>query len=424
MTALTTDFSGLLYYNPAGPGFNPVESATLNLVNTGPINEGDQVNFEIITWGIPDGTTLYYRIVGLSNMNYNQFTDVNDSVGITNHRTTFSVGIFENHLTAAGTQTFDVVIEKTFGGGGEVTRIAGIVVNDTSQDPVVPSSLVFNGSSDYIEVTGTTSDWALGTTWTIEWWSKATSASTGGGTIYTVMSQYDNLGGIGIDIYYQNTKLVINNGQTLADEPTPGVWTHVAVINNAGSTKLYYNGIEVITAGYNNNLGLSTATLVLGRRGQIPYQYFNGKLTGIRITNTVVYTGTFDPYTVALPPAKVTGTKLLMNPTNITIFDDLSDSNHGFGAGSTAIGSDYPIGPLTANITGWQPIDGLLMPDVAGNPDLTPVVAGWTVTGPLGFTATVIGSPFSNGNNWVIPVDASLAGFTGSNVGNYTFTAP
>jgi hypothetical protein len=209
------------------------------------------------------------------------------------------------------------------------------------------TSLSFNGSTDYKEITGTTSDWALGTTWTIEWWSKATSASTGGGTIYTVMSQYDNLGGIGIDIYYQNNKLVVNNGTIVANEPTSGVWTHVALVNNAGTTQLYYNGTRVFTAGSNWNLGLSTATLVLGKRGQIPYQYFPGKLTGIRITNTAVYTGSFDPYTVAFPPAKVTGTRLLLNPETFNPLDDLSVSNHGFGAGSVSNSTDYPVAPPT-----------------------------------------------------------------------------
>jgi hypothetical protein len=85
---------------------------------------------------------------------------------------------------------------------------------------------------------------------------------------------------------------------------------------------------------------------------------------------------------------------------------------------------DFPIGSMTAFVSGWSIESGWLLPSVANNPDLTPVVAGWTVTGPLGFTATVIGSPFSNGTNWVIAVDASLDGFTGSNAGNYTFTPP
>jgi hypothetical protein len=293
------------------------------------------------------------------------------------------------------------------------------------------TSLSFNGTTDYKEITGTTSDWALGTTWTIEWWSKATSASTGGGTIYTVMSQYDNLGGIGIDIYYQNTKLVINNGQTLADEPTPGVWTHVAVINNAGSTKLYYNGIEVITAGYNNNLGLSTATLVLGRRGQIPYQYFNGKLTGIRITNTVVYTGTFDPYTVAFPPAKVTGTRLLLNPETFNLLDDLSDSNHGFGAGSVSNSTDYPVAPITHTAlqsasnngsngvhldtgtydawVGSVPVGATIVADGIGTSTVTSI-----------YTPTTPGNP---GSNWFFVVSPGTFSFPSGTTFTFTWTA-
>jgi len=81
-------------------------------------------------------------------------------------------------------------------------------------------------------------------------------------------------------------------------------------------------------------------------------------------------------------------------------------------------------GQITANVTSWNIESDTLQPDVNGNPDLAPVVAGYTVTGPLGFTATVVGSPFSNGTNWVIPVNVSLDGFTGSNAGNYTFTPP
>ena len=148
-----------------------------------------------------------------------------------------------------------------------------------------PASLIFNGTSDYKGVLGTTTDWALGTTWTMEWWSKATGAS-GPGTIYTVLCQ--NFNGNGIDIFYQSGNLIVNNGTTLAAEPTPGVWTHVALVNNAGSTTLYYNGTSVHTGG-NWNLGNTSDTLVIGKRGPGNFQYFNGKLTGIRITNTAIY---------------------------------------------------------------------------------------------------------------------------------------
>lgn len=112
-----------------------------------------------------------------------------------------------------------------------------------------------------------------------------------------------------------------------------------------------------------------------------------------------------ETFTVALRSTGINGT-ILVTSDPVTI-NDTSQT-----------------GPLTAYVTGWNNVSDWLAPDVAGNPDLTPVVAGWTVTGPLDFTATVVGSPFSNGTNWIIPVDASLAGFTSSNQGNYTFTPP
>ena len=344
MTVQTSDFSGLLYYNPAGYGFNPVVSATLNLLNTDPINEGDQVNFEIITWGIPDGTTLYYRIVGLSNMNYNQFSDVNDSVVITRNRGYFSVIIFENHLTAAGTQTFDVVIEKTFGGGVEVTRIAGIVVNDTSQS--VPGSLsVINGG--YLEVQGTTSDWALGTTWTMEWWGKADRPSAEN-RLMAVFGQ--NLNEFSIDIFQQRGKLYLGKSSytEIGVEPTPGIWTHVAVVSNAGTVTVYHNGTSVYgptAVGY--NLTNSTDNLYVGVRSQgnnpITQQAFSGQLTGIRITNTAVYGREFDPYAIDLPPVKITGTRLLINPAvGVTSFLDTSDSAHTLPGQNVSISEYYP----------------------------------------------------------------------------------
>jgi hypothetical protein len=337
MTAKTSDFSSLIYYNPAGPGFDAVESATLNLVNTGPINEGDQVDFEIITWGIPDDTTLYYRIVGLSNMNYNQFTDVNDSVVITNHRGYFSVGISENHLTAAGTQTFDIVIEKTFGGGGEVTRIAGIVVNDTSQS--APASLAFViGLANYKEVAGTTSDWALSTTWTIEFWSNCAQASSS--APITIMSQA--IGGGAIDIHYLSGSLTVNNDRVLCAEPTAGIWTHVALVCDGGNgLTVYYNGTSVYT-GSAYGLSNNSDTLVIGKRAQNNFQYFTGHLAGIRITNTAVYTSSFNPLTAALPPAKIAGTRLLINSTVGASVVDASDSAHTLVNGSVTISEYYP----------------------------------------------------------------------------------
>ena len=245
-----------------------------------------------------------------------------------------------------------------------------------------PNSLIFNGSSDYREVLGTATDWALGTTWTIEWWSKATTAS-GPGTIFTVLAQ--NFDGNGIDIYYQNGNLIINNGTTLTTEPTPGVWTHVSLVNNAGTTTLYYNGTSVYTGG-NWNLGNSTNNLMIGKRGPGNFQYFAGKLTNIRITNTAVHTGSFNPYTQALPPTKVAGTKLLMNPTDFNTVLDLSDSAHTFG-GSCGAGNDHPGATGFHTYKAVTPNNGTTPGSVyflrSEYPGIESVPIGATMTGPI-----------------------------------------
>jgi hypothetical protein len=380
MTALSRNFSGLLYYNPAGPGFNAVEQVTIT--SPASIDEGGSFTVNLVTWGIPDGTVLAHTfpLTNISPLRFN----ISPISPVANNRASFFIAVNSDNTTASGAQSFDIQIRKTVTSNVLATKT--ITINDTSQTPAVLESYIFNGSSQHIEVTGTTSDWALGTTWTIEWWSKATTAS-GPGTIFTVMSQYDDPNGIGIDIYYQNGNLIINNnGATLATEPTPGEWTHIALVNNAGTMTLYYNGTSVHTGG-NWNLGFSTGTLVIGKRGQIPYQYFLGKLTGIRITNTLVYTGSFDPYTVALPPTKVSGTKLLMTPSTLAIFDDLSDSNHGVGPSTqVAVDNDYPphryIARKYSVNTGYASNQGgnEISVLIADYPDIVNVPSGATVT--------------------------------------------
>ena len=333
MTAKTTDFSGLLFYNPSTNGFNPVVSATVLASNT-TVNEGDSITFTVVTWNIADNTTLYYRIANLVNLTTDRFINgTSGTVTITNRRATVINGVNANSTTATGTQTFDVIISKDFNGPALSTLT--ITVNDTSQS--APGSLPIS-TGIYSEVGGTLSDWALSTTWTIEFWSKCAVAS--GGAPITIMSQsFDNNG---IDLYYIDGKLKFTNGGTiLANEPTPGVWTHVALVSDGANLTVYYNGTSVYT-GSAVNLNNTTQSLMIGKRGPGNFQYFNGLLTGIRITNTAVYSGTFDPLTVALPPTKIAGTRLLINPivTPATIVDS-SDSAHGVG-GISQVSKYYP----------------------------------------------------------------------------------
>jgi len=171
------------------------------------------------------------------------------------------------------------------------------------------ASISFGGSS-YIDIPGGNA-FQLGTSYTIEFWSKALTSSTAG-QIFTVMSQRDS--NSSIDIFYQSGNLVMRNGVTVTAEPTPGVWTHVAIVSNNTNLSVYYNGISQSVSGNGGNLSDNRYGLSIGKRGPLNnFQYFNGSLYGIRINNTVVYSTGFDPYGVALPPSNIDGTVLLVN---------------------------------------------------------------------------------------------------------------
>ena len=181
----------------------------------------------------------------------------------------------------------DTTFSNTWGGSRISQMFLGIVKKKI---------LAFNGSSNRIQVGGTRADWNLAYSWTIEFWMKA-AVSTTSGALLTIMSQQPNFSTI--DIFLQNGDLIINNGTHLCAEPTPGVWTHVAIVvtaAGAGGIKVYYNGVGVsgITAG-GYNLPDTANDLWIGRRGNNNFQYFNGKLANIRISNTPRYSSTFTP---------------------------------------------------------------------------------------------------------------------------------
>jgi hypothetical protein len=196
------------------------------------------------------------------------------------------------------------------------------------------ASIVLDGSSSIEVPRGT--DFALGTTYTIEFWSKAATSSTAG-QIFTVMSQRDTSSGI--DIFYQGGKLVIRNGVNVTMEPTPGVWTHVAIVSDDTKLSVYYNGlsqsVNTVDAG---NLSDDKYPLAIGCRG--PYnnfQYFNGSLWGIRINNGVVYSTDFNPYEVALPLTNIPDTVLLINEYSVSTgnFIDSSYNKNLVNKGTT-----------------------------------------------------------------------------------------
>ena len=131
MTTQTTNFSGLLYYNPAAQGFNPVVSATTYCFANQPVAEGDSVLFTVITWNVDDGSSLYWRVGSLVNLTTSRFANTSGSITITDNHGSYNVQVSADATTATGSQSYDVIISRTLNGPALTTTT--VTVGDTSQ---------------------------------------------------------------------------------------------------------------------------------------------------------------------------------------------------------------------------------------------------------------------------------------------------
>ena len=265
------------------------------------IDEGSSLEFTIGGTNITDGNYLWVIETGAED-----FTTTSGSVTVTGNSGTFSVTPTADSITE-GSGTFTVSL-RTGSLDPNLVTSESVTINDTSLDPPVPPfSLEFvESQGDYVEVAAS-SDFNLGTTWTIEFWLRANASSLGaGGGIWGLLNQ----GGWGatnsIVVALSDAKLVFlsvannSNDDVRYTEPTSGQWTHVAIVNDAGTQKVWYNGSEqtrvsgnVGTASYTNG----TDPLRIGRLSPPNGGTLDGRMALIRISNTAKYSTAFTPST-------------------------------------------------------------------------------------------------------------------------------
>lgn len=159
----------------------------------------------------------------------------------------------------------------------------GVTYNngDIISSAIPRNAYVFNGSNSYLTVADNTADWNLGNFYTIEWWSNAAIQSDNSQHILTVMCQEP--GDHAIDIFYYDGKLNLFNQVVQIPEPPINEWTHVIVTGNNGRIRISYNGVEQYNEAAPRTASNNSLELIIGKRGAGNYQYFNGKLAGIRI---------------------------------------------------------------------------------------------------------------------------------------------
>jgi hypothetical protein len=220
--------------------------------------------------------------------------------------------------------------------GPGITIGAGIAVTSNQL-----GSYVFNGTSGWMNVSGSLSDWNLGSTYTIEWWQNSPSSLPS--SLYTVASQGDSSSAI--DVFWESGALWLRNGSSGATgEPTPNVWNQIAVVSTVGALAVYYNGTAVASSGGGSSLSDVASTVAVGRRGpNNDFQYFSGKITGLRINNTAVYAGNFDVAAPAvLYPENIAGTVLLLRGAQANPYVDSSGSAHTITPNNMTWSAEYP----------------------------------------------------------------------------------
>lgn len=263
------------------------------------VNEGSSLTLTVGGTNIPAGT-YYWTIDNGSE----DFTTTSGTVYVDSTSGSFTVTPTAD-ATTEGSQTFIVALREGSTGGTILASSGSVTINDTSLAPVPPFSLDFvESQGDYLQVAGS-SDFNLGTTWTIEFWLKANAASeTASGGIWGLVNQVGWSTTDAIVVALSDNKLVFlsvagnANDDVRYTEPTPGRWTHVAISNNAGTQKVFYNGSEqTIVSG---NLGTASYTngtdpVRIGRLGPANGGTLDGKMALIRISNTAKYSATFTP---------------------------------------------------------------------------------------------------------------------------------
>jgi hypothetical protein len=171
--------------------------------------------------------------------------------------------------------------------------------------PPLPQSLSWDGTDNiFVKMTGNTSDWNLSNPpsgpgyWTIEWWEKLDPTAN---FFNAVMCQdHDS----GLDIYHNAGIIGLWNGAYNFTQPTPGVWSHVAVVYDATGVKAYIDGQSVAINGDSYSTSImadGTQNLIIGCRTPdggktTPFgQRFKGQIANVRISTVARYSGTFTP---------------------------------------------------------------------------------------------------------------------------------
>lgn len=184
----------------------------------------------------------------------------------------------------------------------------------TAQSKFGGSSIYFDGVGDFLTIP-TSTDFDLGTVYTIEFWMypELVGANAGGflhrgfyssaTTTWTGLSfSIRMLSATVIRCYFYGVSNVTEQFIDATFTYPINAWTHFAMVRNGTNGQVFVNGSSVGTISGLNTPAASTQTLRIGEWDyNVTTEYFKGFLEDIRIVKgAAVYGGTFTPPTAEL----------------------------------------------------------------------------------------------------------------------------
>ena len=179
-----------------------------------------------------------------------------------------------------------------------VTASNGAAIS-TAQSKFGGSSLLLDGTNDYLSISSPTPGFSFGTgDFTIEMWVYKTGAASIAVLIEARSANTASPWDVAIDAsnfpyFYDGTSTLTSNIAV-----TLNSWVHLAWVRTSGVLKIFVNGVQGYSAAHSVNLD-RTAGVIIGSHIASVF-YYQGYIDELRITNGYArYTSNFTPPTAA-----------------------------------------------------------------------------------------------------------------------------
>ena len=155
------------------------------------------------------------------------------------------------------------------------------------------SSLLLDGTGDYVNV-ASSSEFGWGTAaFTIEFWVNPGSGAISGTA--TLLDQRENATEVAARVYLQDAQVRYNvNGSDLVTSGTTllnnATWYHIAIVRSSTTTKIYINGVEAGTGTDSSNFAAKPVRIGMDYAGA---NGFAGYIDEVRLSTTNRYTSAF-----------------------------------------------------------------------------------------------------------------------------------